>query len=208
MGETCGTHGRWYFAVLASILGHRTWIREYGPARCKPVCPSPPPPVPVLPGPENVRLGSLLFGRLSDLLGPKLRPGLEAKFSFGISSGGPKGFLLAPCVCRVAFANPSCGLRACMYFVCMTRSQPVILGITLWVCYFMIVLFSLLWFINSLFVGMWLYLLAHYVSFHEVGAIYTCGTLCKSKYINWRRQNVTENKCLGIRRKKRKEGEK
>ena len=50
-------------------------------------------------GPETLLLGSLLFGRPSSLLGPKLRPGWEAKFGFGISSGEPKGSVLASCVC-------------------------------------------------------------------------------------------------------------
>ena len=36
-------------------------------------------------GPETVLLGSLWFGCLSTLLGPKLRPGWEAKFGFGVS---------------------------------------------------------------------------------------------------------------------------
>jgi len=49
-------------------------------------------------GPETVLLGSLWFGRLSSLLGPKLRPGWEAKFGFGLSSGESKGSALAPCV--------------------------------------------------------------------------------------------------------------
>jgi len=59
-----------------------------------------PPPLPFLTylGPETLLLGSLLFGRLSSLLGPKLRPGWEAKFSFGLSSGEPKGSMLGPCV--------------------------------------------------------------------------------------------------------------
>ena len=62
------------------------------------LAPLPPYPLSYL-GPEPVLLDSLWFARLSSLLGPKLRPGWEVKFGFGVSSGESKGSVLAACVC-------------------------------------------------------------------------------------------------------------
>ena len=66
-------------------------------------------------GPETVLLGSLWFGRLSSLLGPKLRSDWEAKFGFGYPQASQRVRAGSVYVSSCVSGCPSCGLKACIY---------------------------------------------------------------------------------------------
>jgi hypothetical protein len=81
-------------------------------------------------GPETFILGSLLFGRLNISLGPKLRPGWEAKFCFGVATGEPSGVRAGSVWVELSLASLYIYIYVYIYlyiYICIylvARSQP------------------------------------------------------------------------------------